>query len=73
MSREHRTEATFEQVAEELAAVSRPLLDDLVQEGARRMLVAALQIEVEAYIGASHRRFRVRPPCRFLLVARGGF
>lgn len=50
MSREHRTEATFEQVAEELAAVSRPLLDDLVQEGARRMLVAALQIEVEAYI-----------------------
>ena len=42
MSREHRTEATFEQVAEELAVVSRPLLDDLVQEGARRMLVVAL-------------------------------
>lgn len=51
MSREHRTETTFEQVAEELAAVSRPLLVDMVQEGARRMLVTALQIEVEAYIG----------------------
>ncbi len=51
MSREHRTETTFEQVAEELAAVSRPLLVDMVQEGARRMLVTALQIEVEASIG----------------------
>lgn len=42
MSREHRSEATLEQVAEALAAVSRPLLDDLVQQGARRMLGAAL-------------------------------
>ncbi len=31
---------------------SRSILDDLVREGARRMLGAALEIEIETYVQA---------------------
>jgi hypothetical protein len=33
-------------------AVSSSLIDELVREGARRMLAEALAAEVEAYVGA---------------------
>lgn len=50
MVREDTSGGTFGQLAEELVAATRSLLDDLVQEGALRMLMAALGVEVEAYI-----------------------
>ena len=34
------------------------LIDEIVREGARRMLAEALQAEVDAYIAAVHRRAR---------------
>jgi hypothetical protein len=42
----------------------RPMIDELVREGARRMLAEALQAEVDAYIARTVRRLRRRtqPP-----------
>ena len=37
-------------------------LDELFREGARRMLAAALEVEVDAYIAAYAERRRVWPP-----------
>ena len=36
------------------------LIDEIVREGARRMLAEALQAEVDAYIARSSRRARTR-------------
>ncbi len=45
------------QEADEANEVSRPLLDEIVREGARAMLAAALQAEVAAYIDAHAGQF----------------
>ena len=41
----------------------RSLLDEIAREGARRMLVAALETEVAAYLEAHHDETRRRGPC----------
>lgn len=48
--REDKVPAADTQLADGLTVASKPLLDELVQEGARRMLSAALEAEVEAYL-----------------------
>lgn len=57
------------QLADRLAAATRPLLDELVQEGARRMLSAALEAEVEAYLAANR---QARDEAGRALVVRNG-
>ena len=41
----------------------RSLLDEIAREGARRMLVAALETEVAEYLEAHRRRTRRRGSC----------
>jgi hypothetical protein len=41
----------------ELASLGESLLDEIVRDGARRMLAAALQAEVAAYIGPTLARW----------------
>lgn len=57
MAREDTAPGANAQLAQELAGATRSLLDDVVREGALRMLKAALEVEVEAYL-AEHRSAR---------------
>ena len=43
------------------ALPASPTLDDLAREGARRMLMAALQVEVAQYVEAHAGRLATRP------------
>jgi len=57
------------QLADRLTVAAKPLLDELVQEGARRMLSAALEAEVEAYLAANR---QARDEAGRALVVRNG-
>ena len=46
-----------------VAIDGRSLLDEIAREGARRMLVAALETEVAAYLHRPRYRARCRRPC----------